>query len=295
MTLHDRPTHLSAASSLPPPTGFERSCINPLANHFAEFKYSSLCPSSYRFQPLLVFCQHETYSWDPNQRGHLHPQSFFYPPHIIAQPAPRTFHVPLLENWQSLNNEQPTWRALDASSHIRQAAGNECFLNGGRTAAILAGLGPLEGPNHRIPVGILGQLQRKNVDCRTRATTADTSLEACLPSTTNHTSPYNMTSDAGEDGKSSLQSQSPDESADADTADMAERADTGAKPTGQSQPGNGQPKSASNAKDPTRPRRKKARRACYACQRAHLTCGECFRFVLLFSAKRPRQLTGVGG
>jgi hypothetical protein len=31
----------------------------------------------------------------------------------------------------------------------------------------------------------------------------------------------------------------------------------------------------SNAKDPLRPRRKKARRACFACQRAHLTCGEC--------------------
>ena len=30
----------------------------------------------------------------------------------------------------------------------------------------------------------------------------------------------------------------------------------------------------SNAKDPSRPRRKKARRACFACQRAHLTCGE---------------------
>ncbi|CAI6331962.1 unnamed protein product [Periconia digitata] len=30
----------------------------------------------------------------------------------------------------------------------------------------------------------------------------------------------------------------------------------------------------SNAKDPTRPRRKKARRACLACQRAHLTCGD---------------------
>ena len=29
----------------------------------------------------------------------------------------------------------------------------------------------------------------------------------------------------------------------------------------------------SNAKDPSRPRRKKARRACFACQRAHLTCG----------------------
>jgi hypothetical protein len=36
---------------------------------------------------------------------------------------------------------------------------------------------------------------------------------------------------------------------------------------------NGQ-KTSSNAKDPLRPRRKKARRACFACQRAHLTCGE---------------------
>lgn len=32
-------------------------------------------------------------------------------------------------------------------------------------------------------------------------------------------------------------------------------------------------KSTSNSKDPNRPRRKKARRACFACQRAHLTCG----------------------
>ncbi|KAJ6086062.1 hypothetical protein N7486_010343 [Penicillium sp. IBT 16267x] len=31
---------------------------------------------------------------------------------------------------------------------------------------------------------------------------------------------------------------------------------------------------AANAKDPSRPRRKKARRACFACQRAHLTCGD---------------------
>lgn len=30
----------------------------------------------------------------------------------------------------------------------------------------------------------------------------------------------------------------------------------------------------SNGKDPMRPRRKKARRACFACQRAHLTCGD---------------------
>lgn len=28
-----------------------------------------------------------------------------------------------------------------------------------------------------------------------------------------------------------------------------------------------------NIKDQSRPRRKKARRACFACQRAHLTCG----------------------
>ena len=36
---------------------------------------------------------------------------------------------------------------------------------------------------------------------------------------------------------------------------------------------NGENKPKSNAKDPSRPRRKKARRACFACQRAHLTCG----------------------
>ncbi|KAL8940234.1 MAG: hypothetical protein Q9216_002918 [Gyalolechia sp. 2 TL-2023] len=83
-----------------------------------------------------------------------------------------------------------------------------------------------------------------------------------------------MTSDAGEDGKSSLQSQSPDESIDADMAGTAEHGDNLSKSGAQSQSGNGQTKSTSNAKDPTRPRRKKARRACYACQRAHLTCGD---------------------
>lgn len=39
---------------------------------------------------------------------------------------------------------------------------------------------------------------------------------------------------------------------------------------GEDQPANGQ---KPNPKDPSRPRRKKARRACFACQRAHLTCG----------------------
>ncbi|KAJ5101520.1 hypothetical protein NUU61_003742 [Penicillium alfredii] len=36
----------------------------------------------------------------------------------------------------------------------------------------------------------------------------------------------------------------------------------------------GNSRKATNAKDPSRPRRKKARRACFACQRAHLTCGD---------------------
>ena len=34
------------------------------------------------------------------------------------------------------------------------------------------------------------------------------------------------------------------------------------------------PATSSSVKDPTRPRRRKARRACQHCQRAHLTCGE---------------------
>ncbi len=36
---------------------------------------------------------------------------------------------------------------------------------------------------------------------------------------------------------------------------------------------NGEIKKKYDPKDPSRPRRKKARRACFACQRAHLTCG----------------------
>ena len=39
--------------------------------------------------------------------------------------------------------------------------------------------------------------------------------------------------------------------------------------------GNGEgAKKRYDPKDPLRPRRKKARRACFACQRAHLTCGK---------------------
>lgn len=71
-------------------------------------------------------------------------------------------------------------------------------------------------------------------------------------------------------------SPSPEYSGDPDGSDMAAEQTTephsGAASPDQ-KTANGQ-KPASNAKDPTRPRRKKARRACFACQRAHLTCGE---------------------
>lgn len=43
---------------------------------------------------------------------------------------------------------------------------------------------------------------------------------------------------------------------------------------------NGGPKKKYDPKDPLRPRRKKARRACFACQRAHLTCG-------MYTTRRP--------
>lgn len=70
-------------------------------------------------------------------------------------------------------------------------------------------------------------------------------------------------------------SPSPEYSGDPDGSDMAEMKvesqQDDASPTQKT--ANGQ-KPASNAKDPLRPRRKKARRACFACQRAHLTCGE---------------------
>ena len=82
-----------------------------------------------------------------------------------------------------------------------------------------------------------------------------------------------MTSDADDDDGAS-RSQSPDESGDQDLGEMVGQQEHEGEGGGLGQSGNGQPKSASSAKDPLRPRRKKARRACYACQRAHLTCGK---------------------
>ncbi|EXJ93233.1 hypothetical protein A1O3_01790 [Capronia epimyces CBS 606.96] len=76
-----------------------------------------------------------------------------------------------------------------------------------------------------------------------------------------------MTASDVEDGHS--RSASPDDSGTEQVLDnMAEPHPKNDKPK---QPNGSQ---SANAKDPSRPRRKKARRACYACQRAHLTCGD---------------------
>lgn len=76
-----------------------------------------------------------------------------------------------------------------------------------------------------------------------------------------------MTTSDAEDDRS--RSGSPDDSdGELEGMDMAEQSD---ERDGNAAQNGSKP---SNAKDPSRPRRKKARRACYACQRAHLTCGE---------------------
>ena len=83
---------------------------------------------------------------------------------------------------------------------------------------------------------------------------------------------YIMTSDTDQDGPS--RSQSPEESGDQDNETLVEAHGMDDKSGEQSQGASEQKKIPSGAKDPLRPRRKKARRACYACQRAHLTCGK---------------------
>ena len=84
-----------------------------------------------------------------------------------------------------------------------------------------------------------------------------------------------MTSDAADDdGASRSQSFDDGQDQEQDPADMAEYPEYDGKAGAQRQVSTGQHKTASNTKDPLRPRRKKARRACFACQRAHLTCGK---------------------
>ena len=65
---------------------------------------------------------------------------------------------------------------------------------------------------------------------------------------------------------------------DYDDTDMLvkDEDDRMADPSGASEgaDNSGEVKKKYDPKDPLRPRRKKARRACFACQRAHLTCGK---------------------
>ncbi|KAK0650736.1 Transcription activator of gluconeogenesis [Lasiodiplodia hormozganensis] len=73
-------------------------------------------------------------------------------------------------------------------------------------------------------------------------------------------------------------SPSPEYSGDQDGSEMADqkdqRASSDAPSTNNSTTNTTTTTTKPNAKDPLRPRRKKARRACFACQRAHLTCGD---------------------
>jgi len=81
-----------------------------------------------------------------------------------------------------------------------------------------------------------------------------------------------MASDTDQDASSP--SGSLDSSGDpgnAEPTDMEQGPDIEGEFQGSS--GSPQKKTPNRSKDPLRPRRKKARRACFACQRAHLTCG----------------------
>ena len=66
------------------------------------------------------------------------------------------------------------------------------------------------------------------------------------------------------------------ETTNSDTVEPSEAPALKKKVDGQGKHAGSARKGSSNAKGPSRPRRKKARRACFACQRAHLTCGMCF-------------------
>lgn len=82
-----------------------------------------------------------------------------------------------------------------------------------------------------------------------------------------------------ENGKDGTRSPSADHSAgDQESGDIAKQNGSTEFKTTTNNGENGttqdaQKPASNNSKDPSRPRRKKARRACFACQRAHLTCG----------------------
>ena len=81
------------------------------------------------------------------------------------------------------------------------------------------------------------------------------------------------------------------EKEDDDNTDMAEqnpRTDTNGN--GKAAGSTAAVKPKLDPKDPLRPRRKKARRACFACQRAHLTCGMFSRSTCLHTSLHSHPL-----
>lgn len=104
-----------------------------------------------------------------------------------------------------------------------------------------------------------------------------------------------MASHADEDVPSRSHSESSDDSDSQDSDDM--RKDT----PGTRKPGDGKAKKPAN-KDPNRVKRKKARRACENCQRAHLTCSKflslldiVFNWSKIYSQQATRgHANGVG-
>jgi hypothetical protein len=76
-------------------------------------------------------------------------------------------------------------------------------------------------------------------------------------------------------------SPSPEYRSDLDNENDMAAEQTSERQSGESSPAQKPTNGKPNAKDPLRPRRKKARRACFACQRAHLTCGEYGHFLFI--------------
>lgn len=103
--------------------------LNAVANHFAEFKYSSLrrCRTAYRHQ-LSTIDTKAVLKPLPAPHQPVLSLAPFLPScsTLLNCPAPRTFHVPLLQVLAvaGQRNERPLAQGRDASFHTRLTAGS---------------------------------------------------------------------------------------------------------------------------------------------------------------------------
>lgn len=97
------------------------------------------------------------------------------------------------------------------------------------------------------------------MDCRTRSEASGSGIHA------------DMNVDIKRNGSPAAAELSGGDRDSADVIEHPELMDSKGRVNGEDKTENA--RKPTNAKDPSRPRRKKARRACFACQRAHLTCG----------------------